>query len=32
VALSRRMGAGELVRTLEREALEAIERLTALKH
>jgi nitronate monooxygenase len=31
VALSRRMGATELVRTLEREALEAIERLAALR-
>jgi nitronate monooxygenase len=31
VALSRRMGAAELVRTLEREALEAIERLSRLR-
>lgn len=31
-ALSRRLPAGELLRTLEREALEAIERLNALKH
>jgi len=31
VALSRRMGAAELVRTLEREALEAVESLAALR-
>jgi nitronate monooxygenase len=31
VALSRRMGAAELVRTLEREALEAIERVASLR-
>lgn len=31
VALSRRLGAAELVRALERETLEAIERLTALR-
>src|SRR5581483_11550408 len=30
-ALARRMPAGELVRTLEREALEAIERLSSLR-
>jgi nitronate monooxygenase len=30
VALSRRMGAAELVRTLEREALEAVDRLASL--
>jgi nitronate monooxygenase len=30
-ALSRRMGAAELVRTLEREAIEAIDRLAALR-
>jgi nitronate monooxygenase len=31
VALSRRLGAAELVHTLEREALEAVERLSALR-